>query len=629
MTKKQGANGIRKAIEDAAPPPPPPPPSPVPDDVRRRCVMLETGLHRRTDGGMQWICAPFKVEAETVDEEGRFGLLVSWVDRLGVRREEVFGREMFAGECGELRNRLAAGGLTMLADQQSRQGFAQYLNTTEAPNRAKVVSRTGWHQIGITRVFVLPNQVIGDTRQRVILQAAARGQAPFASAGTLDDWKREVATLAAGNTRLVFAVACAFAGALLELSGDDGGGFNFKGPSRAGKTTALRAAGSVWGGQPGFGAAAFIRSWRATGNALEAVAAAHSDTLLCLDEMGQVDGKELGEVAYMLANGQGKSRADRGGAARLQSRFRVLFLSTGEVGLADKSAEGKKVVKAGQEVRFVDVTADAGMGLGIFEQLHDEPGPAALAEALKQGTRRCYGTPGPAFVQAVVIRLEADPDYSDRLAERLNEVVSAWLRPHPDATGQVRSVARRFALVAVAGEQASEAGITGWPAGEAEEAAARLFRSWLAERGTTGAREDMQAVEQLRRFIVAHGDSRFAEWRKEDFSKGGDGEARESAPVERFRTMNRAGWKRWVVDGLGCGSWAYYLMRDGMAEALTGLDFRAAVRVLADGGYIARDREGKSTVSIRPPGMNGNMRLYEVKPSIMGAGVDDLEGNGG
>jgi len=626
MSKKQGANAVRSAIQAAEPVPPP---SVVPLEIARRVTMTEAGLHRRTDGGMQWICAPFKVEAETVDEEGRFGLLLSWVDRLGTRREEVFGREMFAGECGELRNRLAAGGLTMLADQQSRQAFAQYLNTAEALNRAKVVSRTGWHQIGIARVFVLPSEVIGDTRQRVILQAAARAQAPFACAGRLDDWKREVAALAAGNSRLVFAVACAFAGALLELSGDDGGGFNLKGPSRAGKTTALRAAGSVWGGQPGFGASAFIRSWRTTGNALEAIAAAHSDTLLCLDEMGQVEGKEFGEVAYMLANGQGKSRAGRGGEARSQSRFRILFLSTGEIGLADKLAENKKSVKAGQEVRFVDVTADAGMGLGIFEQLHDESGPAALAEALKQGTRRCYGTPGPAFVQAVVIRLEADPDYSDKLAGRLNDVVSAWLRPHPDATGQVRSVARRFALVAVAGELASEAGITGWTGGEAEDAAARLFQSWITARGTTSAREDVQAVDQLRAFIVAHGVSRFEKWEKEKRPQGEGETVTETQPVERFGVQNRAGWRRWIEEEDGRGFWRYYVTRDAMGEILAGLDFHAAVKVLAEAGHIARDKKGKSTVLRRPSGMERNMRLYEVKSSIACAGVDDLEDGAG
>ncbi|WP_297367329.1 DUF927 domain-containing protein [Acidocella sp.] len=622
MSKKsQGANAVRAAIESAETVPPP---SLVPDEVRRRVVMLENGLHRRTDGGLQWVAAPFQVAAETLDEAGNFGLLVTWRDREGQQREEVFGRELFAGEAGELRARLAAGGLTILPDQQSRQAFGVYLNVIEVSGRARVVSRCGWHHVGAGRVFVLPAQVIGGAGHRVLLASGARAQAPFAASGTLDEWRRGVAALVAGNSRLVFAVACAFAGALLELSGDDGGGFNLKGPSRAGKTTALRAAASVWGGGPGFGAGAFIRSWRATGNALEAVAAAHSDTLLCLDEMGQVEGKELGEISYMLANGQGKSRADRGGAARVQSRFRVLFLSTGEVGLADKSAEGRKAVKAGQEVRFVDVAAEAGAGLGIFEQLHDEPGPAALAELLKTGTRRFYGTAGPEFVRVIVGRLAA-PDFQDRLAAKIDDVVTGWLARHPDATGQVRSVARRFALVAVAGELATEGGVTGWAAGEAEEAAGRMFRAWLAARGSTGAREDMQAVDQLRAFMGAHGVSRFERWDR-DKRPNAEGEVvAEAAPVERVSVQHRAGWRRWIEEDDGRGYWRYYVTREAMGEALAGLDFRAAVKVLAEAGHITRDKDGKSTVLRRPPGVEKNMRLFEVRSTIMGAGVDDLD----
>jgi uncharacterized protein (DUF927 family) len=60
----------------------------------------------------------------------------------------------------------------------------------------------------------------------------------------------------------------------------------------------------------------FIRTWRATSNGLEGVAALHCDSLLCLDEMGQVDSREGGHIAYMLANGVGKTRATRTGEAR-------------------------------------------------------------------------------------------------------------------------------------------------------------------------------------------------------------------------------------------------------------------------------------------------------------------------
>lgn len=45
------------------------------------------------------------------------------------------------------------------------------------------------------------------------------------------------------------------------------------------------------------------------------------------------------------------------------------MLSTGEKGLADKILEEGGRVQAGQAVRLVDIPADAGAGLGLFESL--------------------------------------------------------------------------------------------------------------------------------------------------------------------------------------------------------------------------------------------------------------------
>ena len=54
------------------------------------------------------------------------------------------------------------------------------------------------------------------------------------------------------------------------------------------------------------------------------------------------------------------------------------------------------------------------------------------------------------------------------LTQRTETLRAAWV---PEgASGQVERVAARFALVAVAGELATSASLTGWPEGEAERA---------------------------------------------------------------------------------------------------------------------------------------------------------------
>lgn len=94
--------------------------------------------------------------------------------------------------------------------------------------------------------------------------------------------------------------------------------------------------------------------------------------------MGEVDPKEAGDVAYMLANGQGKTRAGKYGEMRLPARWRLVFLSTGEVTLESHLASIGKRVKAGQQ-------------MGVFNQSHGM-NAADLADHLKQQSRQHYGS---------------------------------------------------------------------------------------------------------------------------------------------------------------------------------------------------------------------------------------------
>src|SRR5206468_9895549 len=209
---------------------------------------------------------------------------------------------------------------------------------------------------------------------------------------SLEEWRQYVAALCPGNSRLVLAVSMGFAATLLEFTGQESSGINLVGDSSTGKTTVLRVSASVFGGPD------YMHRWRATTNGLEAVAASHNDTLLPLDELAQVDPREAGEIAYLLANGSGKARASRSGGARRPASWRLLFLSAGEIGLAQHMREGGKTVKAGQEVRLVEIPADAGAGFGVFEDLHGYESGAALAKAITDGASRFYGTALTAFL---------------------------------------------------------------------------------------------------------------------------------------------------------------------------------------------------------------------------------------
>ncbi len=311
------------------------------------------------------VCSPLEVAALTRDDAGNeWGRLLKFKDPDEGDHEWSMPTEMLAGDGTEYRARLLGRGLSIWPSKEARYGLHEYISQVRPAARARAVARVGWHG---TSIFVLPDQTFGDAgAERTLYQSAASITHAFNVGGSPEDWRREVAARCAGNSRLILSISVALAAPLLFLTGDESGGFHFVGRSSLGKTTALRAGGSVWGGSRTEGG--YLQQWRATANGLEGVAALHCDTLLPLDESSEVGPREAGNIAYMLANGKGKARAHRDGSARKPLAWRLLFLSSGEITLADKIREdGRQKATAGQQVRILDIPADCGSGLGLFE----------------------------------------------------------------------------------------------------------------------------------------------------------------------------------------------------------------------------------------------------------------------
>lgn len=477
--------------------------------------------------------------------------------------------------------------------------------------------RVGWHG----RSYVFPRETIQreardgeEAPERIVYQTDGPSENPFRRRGTLVAWREQVAALCVGNSRLAFAVSCAFAGPAMRPAGIDSGGFHLRGNSSCGKTTALRVAASVWGGP------SYLQRWRATDNALEAVAAQHCDGLLILDELAQVDPRTAGECAYMLANETSKARSTRTGQTRQRLTWRLLFLSAGEIGLAAHMAEGGKRARTGQELRMVDLPAEVTPGT-VFDTTHAHEGGAAFAMHLAKLCEVQHGEAGRAWVRWCV-------DHVDSLRERTRDaserLAGQWVSE--GASGQVHRVARRFALVAVAGELASEAGITGWPKGEAIEAARRCFHAWRDGRiGGDGNAEEAQMLAQVRRWLQLNGAGRFTWWHRA---------ADDRAPDKGLR----AGFRRLVApngtpinknsdharefgDTISASDAAetlteHYAFADVFeAEACEGFDRHAVLRVLRDVGHLVPDKGRAFDCKPRLPGL-GHAKCYRIKASI-------------
>jgi uncharacterized protein (DUF927 family) len=417
-----------------------------------------------------WVCAPLHIVAATRDvDNDKHGHLLEFHDRHGHPQQWAMPLELLE-EQREYRKVLRRLGLLM--NSAARDALQRYLDVCHAPERARCVDRVGWYG----NAYVLPDTTLGETgEERLVLQTLDRHSEGYRQTGTLEGWQTEIAARCVGNSRLLVAVSTGFAAPLLEPLGEESGGLHYKGESSEGKTTALLAAATVWG-EP-----SRLERWRTTANALEGVALAHNDNLLCLDELKELDPREAGGVAYMLANGAGKRRGQPHGGTRARLTWRLLFLSTGETSLEQHIAEAGQRIQAGQEVRLVDVPADAGAGWGLFEDLHGSENSKAFADHLREATPNNYGHAGRAFVAA----LSQDRPANVTHVRQLRDGFVAQHVP-AGASGQVYRVAQRFGLIGAGGELATAAGITGWPEGAALRAAARCFNDWLQQRGGVG-----------------------------------------------------------------------------------------------------------------------------------------------
>lgn len=536
-------------------------------------VYLHTTKAERADAPPslidKWISTPLRVLATTSNgEDAEYGRLLEIRSPAGKWKPWAMPMAMLAGDGSDALGVLMSEGLIPYFND--KKAVLRYVAEQVPSARMRAASVTGWSG----DAFVLPNTVIG--ADDIWFQASGR-TAPYASGGTFDEW-RGLAALASGNPLLMLAFSAALAGPLLGPLNIDGGGAHIYGDSSSGKTTALHAAVSVWGSP------AFKRTWRATANGLEGTGSLHSDTLLALDELGEIDPKSLYEAAYALINGTGKTRANRHGEARQASRWRVFLLSTGELTIAARMSAGGIEAKAGQELRILDIPVCGKHGL--FDSLHGRASGAALSDEVRNLAARHYGHAGPRFIAELVAALRGGLNLADELQPLLERF---------GVEGQERRAARTFAICGLAGELAVRWSVVPWKSGSAAKAAIHAFELWRRRRGANEhGVEHASILRSLADFIDRHSDSRFSNI---------DG----SADLVR----ERAGY--WRQDG---DRRLYLFTSGGLREATKGYDLMRVLAALDKAEALAATDLDKRSKKTRDP-TGRAVSLYHIDPDAL------------
>jgi putative DNA primase/helicase len=543
------------------------------------------------------ICSRLEVTALSRNDLGSaWGKVLRWGDYDGKSHQWSTPASLLVKGGTDLVEMLAGEGLDIVHGKGAR--VKEYIHVVQPSARLVNVSRTGWYTMSHTgtRVFVLPDRVIGKTvnGEGVVYQPESYKSAhdPIRT-GSLEDWQKHVAAYCMDNNLLTFPVSMAFAAPVLELLNEQSGGFHLRGESSKGKTTALAAAGSVWGNP--------MNTWRTTDNALEDTAERHNDVLLPLDELSQVDPKKAIDIVYMLGNGEGKDRSSPTLEMQRKKRWRLLFLSTGEISLVDhvEGVGGKP--KAGTEMRMVELDADARSDMGIFQFIHGFEKPSDFADYLtKEACPKYRGVAGPIWAEYLIHRGPAVVKELDAMITGfINKMVPAG------AGGEIHRVARRFAVVGAAGELATEAGITGWKSGMAWMSAQWCFERWLEKR-SLGSSDIEKAIRHLRSFLQSNGDSRF-----DVIGQNGQHDT-------MFSVRDRAGFRRRTEDG----ETEFFILPEVFdTEAKDFSEPRKLAQELLRRRYLRVEEPGRLQVQQRIPGM-GKLRFYAVQNSIFEEGSE-------
>ncbi len=537
------------------------------------------------------IASPIWVAALTRDADNRnWGLTLRFQDRDRYWHTWTMPRDYLIGSAPDLVSRLLNMGADVLSAPSNR-SLSAYLMAANPEARKRCVVTPGWHGPD----YVGHSWSVGPGADNIVFQTIdPTRQDRYKAAATLVDWQREVGQRCRGNSRLILAISASFAAIFLHPCGQENFGIHFRGPSSTGKTRALRVAASVWG------TADLVGNWRATANGMEGKLAQHNDGALLLDELGQVSPKECGDIAYTIGNGVGKQRANPRGEARDVKRWRTLYLSTGEVSLADHMRSAGLMSRAGQELRLLEIPADAGRSMGMFEDIHGEPNSEAFAQRLWAATEEAHGTAIPALLGKVTADPATMPSIVASIKAEQRRFVEACV-PR-GSHGQISRAAGHFGFVAAVGEFCIQSGILPWVPGEAGQGVRACFDAWLEGWGGTTASEEERLLSQVRRFIELHGSSRFSD--RCEFSM-----------LASTRVFNRAGFTR-EEDGGGSGLTYYILPEVFSTEVCAGFNAKWCAEVLKRRGHLIPGSDRKNAMLMRLPGL-GPTRVYALRPSIV------------
>jgi uncharacterized protein (DUF927 family) len=279
---------------------------------------------------------------------------------------------------------------------------AQHMDTIPV---VRSVSRMGW--IGSNHFMPgAAGAVELDVEQG--MAAIASG---YTASGELNKWIECMREARQSNiVRLLMAAS--FAAPLLRPVGHRVFLVHIWGPSRGGKTAALKAALSIWG-EPD----TIMASFNSTKVGLERLAGLFSDLPLGVDERQIVGNRQdmIESLIYLIGMGKGKTRGTKGGGIQAAQQWRTIALTTGEEPLSGESSN------TGIRTRVIEIYG---------QPFTDE----RVAASVHQVTKDHHGLAGEQYIKNIIENIQAKPEIYKEAHQMLMDELSKKYSHHMGAT---------------------------------------------------------------------------------------------------------------------------------------------------------------------------------------------------
>lgn len=562
-------------------------------------VLSRGGIAHKPGHGQMSVpfCSPFRVKALVEASKSKhWSRVVELLNPKGELVECIIAEGSLTGRPRDAIATLSNHGLQVHNEYQIRV-ILDLVRNWPVPSEAylTLIDRVGWTQ-GRDAFILTSGRVI--TRKGEAPRYRFGGEPSGKEIGSLALWRDHIGALAVGNTNMVFGISLGFSTALFEFTELDTTIYHLFAKTSEGKTRTLRSALTVW---PRIGDKE--KTWAGTINGLEAEIAASHNILLGLDELRGDATPDLPALIYRFANGASKARGRKEGGAKERETWRTAVLSTGEISFVDVVSKLGGMPTGGQGVRMLDIPATG--HYGVFDALHGSETSDDFVARLDKAIRRAWGAAGAAFVEKLLeLEEETLRDILETDVRRYEVALQRHLGviPGDEKTSEIRRVLRSFALVATAGEWASDWGLTGWETGAAYAAAQTIAERWLHGRGRIPF-EQTQTLKKVQEYLTIN--------------------------EQRFVPLSDAGSRR----EHGAGEPVYqddtfiYLLPAAlahMARELAITETEKVLEALTEGGFLERGGEDKSRQHRLPSVVPNRPRAYRIRRTILNfEGKDD------